>query len=89
MWKEKGLEHASGRVRGFVTELNLHLALLQAEGTASASSADATNANATSLAPGQILGEIGKIHDRLDTINRSPMKEGVVVNNEERASTAL
>jgi hypothetical protein len=71
VWKDKDLEYARDRIRDCRIHLNLHLELIHTEATGS-----------TGRVLQQILGEVGKIHDRLDSTRNSTTTTEPVGNGE-------
>lgn len=64
--KKEDLENARGRIRDKSTQINLYLSLLQAQSLLQVSSRIDTHANVTATILEQILGEVSKLHTRLD-----------------------
>ncbi|KAF5694406.1 hypothetical protein FDENT_1273 [Fusarium denticulatum] len=64
--KKEDLENARSRVRDKSTQINLYLSLLQAQSLLQVSSRMDTHATATASILEQILGEVSKLHTRLD-----------------------
>ncbi|KNB08957.1 hypothetical protein FOXG_09640 [Fusarium oxysporum f. sp. lycopersici 4287] len=64
--KKEDLENARGRIRDKSTQINLYLSLLQAQSLWQVSSRIDTHANVTATILEQILGEVSKLHTRLD-----------------------
>ncbi|KAH6886950.1 hypothetical protein B0T10DRAFT_490532 [Thelonectria olida] len=72
--KEKDLEDARSRIRDKTTQANLYLGLLQAQAISDTSSRIDTQASATSGILEQILGEMTRLHERLDHKDASPTR---------------
>ncbi|KAF5990597.1 hypothetical protein FBULB1_75 [Fusarium bulbicola] len=64
--KKEDLENARSRIRDKSTQINLYLSLLQAQSLLQVSSRIDTHATATASILEQILGEVSKLHTRLD-----------------------
>ncbi|KAG7404759.1 hypothetical protein LZL87_006270 [Fusarium oxysporum] len=64
--KKEDLENARGRIRDKSSQINLYLSLLQAQSLLQVSSRIDTHATATANILEQILGEVSKLHTRLD-----------------------
>ncbi|KAF4965825.1 hypothetical protein FSARC_6418 [Fusarium sarcochroum] len=64
--KKEDLENARSRIRDKSTQMNLYLGLIQAQSISDTSSRIDTQAAATTNILQQILGEISKLHERLD-----------------------
>ncbi|KAF4436708.1 hypothetical protein FACUT_6303 [Fusarium acutatum] len=64
--KKEDLENARSRIRDKSTQINLYLSLLQAQSLLQVSSRIDTHATATASILEQILGEVSKLHWRLD-----------------------
>ncbi|KAG5789072.1 hypothetical protein H9Q69_011860 [Fusarium xylarioides] len=64
--KKEDLESARNRIRDKSTQINLYLSLLQAQSLLQVSSRIDTHATATASILEQILGEVSKLHTRLD-----------------------
>lgn len=69
--KKEELEEARNRVRDKTTQANLFLGLLQAQAISDTSSRIDTQASATTGILEQILGEVGRLHQRLDNNDQS------------------
>ncbi|POR38554.1 hypothetical protein TPAR_01252 [Tolypocladium paradoxum] len=65
--KEKDLEEARNRIRDKATQANLYLNLIQAQTISETSSSINTQASATTGILQQILGEVARLHERLDS----------------------
>ncbi|EMT71109.1 hypothetical protein NOF04DRAFT_13591 [Fusarium oxysporum II5] len=79
--KKEDLENARGRIRDKSTQINLYLSLLQAQSILQVSSRIDTHANVTATILEQILGEVSKLHTRLD-------QDAAAVEAEELPATA-
>lgn len=64
--KKEDLESARSRIRDKSTQINLYLSLLQAQSLLQVSSRIDTHATATASILEQILGEVSKLHTKLD-----------------------
>ncbi|KAF9781024.1 hypothetical protein IL306_014721 [Fusarium sp. DS 682] len=64
--KKEDLENARGRIRDKSTQINLYLGLLQAQSLLEVSSRIDTQATTTTTILEQILGEVSKLHKRLN-----------------------
>lgn len=64
--KEKDLEEARNRIQNKATQANLYLGLIQAQAILDTSSRVNTQASATTGILEQILGEVARLHERLD-----------------------
>jgi hypothetical protein len=64
--KKEDLENARSRIRDKSTQINLYLSLIQAQSLLQVSSRIDTHATATASILEQILGEVSKLHTRLD-----------------------
>ncbi|KAF4445332.1 hypothetical protein F53441_10881 [Fusarium austroafricanum] len=64
--KKEDLESAQGRIRDKSTQINLYLSLLQAQSISEVSSRIDSQATATTNLLEQILGEVSKLHARLN-----------------------
>lgn len=73
--KKEELEDARNRVRDKTTQANLFLGLLQAQAISDTSSRIDTQVSATTGILEQILGEVGRLHQRLDDNDQSESVE--------------
>ncbi|KAM5354570.1 hypothetical protein ACJ41O_001217 [Fusarium nematophilum] len=83
--KKEELEDARNRIRDKTTQANLYLGLLQAQAISDTSSRIDTQASTTTGILEQILGEVGRLHQRLDNDTSTTTRDPGVAIKEDMA----